>query len=149
VVMLLTFTLIAIALALYPSVCSYVAQPQGYWPRYAQAPRTGAEALPALVPPTATEIHTRRDPRGNYFWTRFTYTAADHDRMAAGLRRLSLDEARVLPVSAPAFTPWWTINERTMLGRAGERLEVYEVMEGAAWLVLDPASRTAFYWRRA
>lgn len=148
VVLLLTFSAITVALALYPSVCTYVDQPQGFWPRYASAPQTGADALPALVPPSATDIHTRRDARGNLFWTRFTYPQADHDRIAAGLRRLSLDEARALPVSAPTFTPWWTINERTMLGRAGERLEVYEVAEGTAWIVLDPASRTAFYWRR-
>ncbi|HKP76403.1 MAG TPA: hypothetical protein VJT67_12820 [Longimicrobiaceae bacterium] len=147
VVMLLTFTLIAFGLALYPSVCSYVAQPQGYWPRVADAPRTGTGALPALVPASATEVHTRSDPRGNYFWARFTYAQGDHDRITAGLRRLSLNEARALPVSAPAFTPWWTINERTMLGRAGDRLEVYEVAEGSAWLVLDPASRTGYYWR--
>jgi hypothetical protein len=147
VVLLLTFSAITVVLALYPSVCTYVDQPQGFWPAYAQAPRTGPEALPALVPASATEIHTRRDARGNLFWVRFTYAPADHDPMAAGLRRLTLNEARALPVSAPTFTPWWTINERTMLGRAGERLEVYEVAEGAAWLVLDPASHTAYYWR--
>ena len=148
VVLLLVFSAITLALALYPSVCTYVDQPQRYWPAYAAAPHAGAEALPALVPPSATEIHTRRDARGNYFWTRFTYAQADHDRIIRGLRRLAPGEARALPVSAPTFTPWWTIDERTMLGRAGERLEVYEVAEGAAWIVLDPASHTAFYWRR-
>jgi len=148
VVLLIAFSFITLALALYPSVCTYVEQPQGYWPAYAAAPRTGAEALPALVPPSATEIHTRRDARGGLFWVRFNYAPADHGRMVAGLRRLSLNEARGLHVDAPTFTPWWTVNERTMLGRAGQRLEVYAVPGGRAWLFVDPASKSGFYWSR-
>jgi len=148
IVLLLAFSTITLALALYPSVCTYVDQPQKYWPRYAGAPHAGAEALPALVPPSATEIHTRRDARGGLYWVRFTFAPADHDRMTAGLRRLSLNEARALPVAAPTFTPWWTVNERTMLGKAGNRLEVYEVAAGRAWLVVDPASSSGFYWSR-
>jgi hypothetical protein len=148
VVLLLAFSAITLGLGLYPSVCTYVEQPQGYWPRFAAAPHAGAEALPALVPPSATEIHTRRDARGGLYWLRFNFAPADHGRMTTGLRRLSLNEARRLSVVAPRFTPWWTVNERTMLGRAGNRLEVYEVSAGRAWLVVDPASRTGFYWSR-
>ncbi|HVG45741.1 MAG TPA: hypothetical protein VM890_13465 [Longimicrobium sp.] len=148
VVLLIAFSFITVALALYPSVCTYVEQPQGYWPAYAAAPRAGAEVLPALVPPSATEIHTRRDDRGGLRWVRFNYAPADHDRMVAGLRRLSLNEARALPVDAPTFTPWWTFNERTMLGKAGNRLEVYAVPGDRAWLVADPASHTGYYWSR-
>lgn len=147
-VLLLVFSVITLALALYPSVCTYLDQPQGYWPAYAAAPRAGADALPPLVPPSAAEIHTRRDARGALYWLRFKFAPADHDRMVAGLRRLTLNEARALPVTAPTFTPWWTVNERTMLGRAGNRLEVYALPAGNAWLVLDPASSTAFYWSR-
>ncbi|HEV7591015.1 MAG TPA: hypothetical protein VGO40_23095 [Longimicrobium sp.] len=148
VLLLVAFSAITLALALYPSVCTYVDQPQGYWPAYAAAPHAGAEALPALVPPSATEIHTRRDARGGLHWVRFNFAPADHDRMIAGLRRLSLNEARGLRVDAPTFTPWWTVNERTMLGRAGQRLEVYALPSGNAWLFVDPASNSGFYWSR-
>lgn len=147
-VLLLVFSVITIALALYPSVCTYIDQPQEFWPSYAAAPHAGADALPALVPPSATEIHTRRDARGGLYWVRFVFAPADHDRLTAGLRRLSLNEARGLPVAAPTFTPWWTVNERTMLGSAGKRLEVYEVPGGRAWLFVDPASNTGYYWSR-
>ena len=146
--LLIGLSALTLALALYPSVCTYVEQPQQYWPAFAAAPHTGAEALPALVPPSATEIHTRRDARGGLTWVRFNYAQADHGRMTAGLRRLSLNEARALPIIAPTFTPWWTVNERTMLGKAGNRLEVYAVPGGRAWLVVDPASKTGFYWSR-
>lgn len=148
VVLLIAFSALTLALALYPSVCTYVDQPQQYWPAFAAAPRAGPEALPALVPPSATEIHTRRDHRFGLRWVRFNFAPADHDRMVAGLRRLSLNEARALPIAAPTFTPWWTVNERTMLGKAGNRLEVYALPDGHAWLVVDPASNTGYYWSR-
>jgi hypothetical protein len=148
VVLLLVFSTITLGIALFPSVCTYVEQPQGYWPRYAAAPRAGAEALPALVPPSATEIHTRREERGGLYWLRFNFSPADHGRMTAGLRRLPLNEARVLRIDTPTFTPWWTVNQRTMLGSAGRRLEVYEVPGRLAWLYIDPSSNIAFYWSR-
>jgi len=148
VVLLIAFSFITLALALYPSVCTYMDQPQGFWPAYAAAPHAGPEALPSLVPPSATEIHTRRDARGGLYWVRFNFAPADHDRMTAGLRRLTLNQARGLPVDAPTFTPWWTVNERTMLGKAGNRLEVYALPSGNAWMFVDPASNTGFYWSR-
>jgi len=148
VVLLFAFSAITLGLALYPSVCTYVEQPQKYWPAYATAPHAGAEALPSLVPPSATEIHTRRDDRGGLYWLRFTYAPADHGRMVAGLRRLSLDEARALQVDAPTFTPWWTVNPGTMLRRSASRLEVYALPGRSAWLVVDPASSSGFYWSR-
>jgi hypothetical protein len=52
-VMFVVFGALALAFALYPTVCSYVDQPQGYWPRYADVPRGGADALPALERPAA------------------------------------------------------------------------------------------------
>jgi len=148
VVLLLVFSSLTLALALYPSVCTYVEQPQEYWPAYAAAPHAGAEALPSLVPPSATEIHTRRDERGGLYWVRFNYAPADHGRMVAGLRRLTLNEARALRIDEPTFTPWWTVNQGTMLRRAGNRLEVYAVPNASAWLVVDPASNSGFYWSR-
>jgi hypothetical protein len=147
VTLLVVFALIAVALGIYPNVCTWVDQPQRYWQSYAQAPRTGVDALPALVPPSATEIHTRRDARQHLRWVRFTFAPAEHDRVVSGMRRLTLDEARSLEVVGPSFSPWWTVNERTMLGKAGNRLEVYEVPAPAGgWLFVDPASNSGFYW---
>ena len=149
VVLFVVFALIAVGVGLYPTLCTWVDQPQGYWKTFAEAPHDGADALPALVPPSATEIHTRRDDRQGLRWVRFTFAPADHGRVVAGMRRLSLNEARVLDVTNPGFSPWWTINERTMLGKAGNRLEVYEAPDRRAWLFVDPASNSGFYWSRA
>lgn len=147
VVLMVVFALIAIAVGIYPNVCTWVDQPQRYWKTYAEAPRTGTDALPALVPPGSTEIHTRRDAGQELRWVRFTFPAAAHDQVVSGLRRLSLGEARALQVTGPAFSPWWTVNERTMLGKAGNRLEVYEVPGPPhGWLFVDPASNSGFYW---
>jgi hypothetical protein len=149
VVMFVAFAAVALLVGLYPTVCTYIDQPQGFWPAYAQAPKTGADAMPPLVPPSATEIHTRRDDGQRLHWVRFTYAEADHARMTAGLRRLTLNEARAVDVVGPGFTPWWTLNPRTMLGKAGNRLEAYEVAGPPhGYLFLDPLSRTAFYWSR-
>jgi hypothetical protein len=149
VVLFVVFAFIALLVGLYPTVCTYVDQPQGYWPSYAQAPRSGPDAMPALLPPSATEIHTRRDDGQRLHWVRFTFAPADHDRMVAGLRRLTLNEARAVPVVGPGFTPWWTINPRTMLGKAGNRLEAYEVPGPPhGYLFIDPLSSTGFYWSR-
>lgn len=147
VVLMLVLGAATILVGLTPSFCTYVEQPQEYWKTYAQAPRTGRDVLPAQVPASATEIHTRRDDRGGRRWVRFTFAPADKARVTAGLRRLSLNQARALQIDGPSFSPWWTINQRTMLGRAGDRVEAYEV-PGAprAWLFVDPASNAGFYW---
>ncbi|HEX8903392.1 MAG TPA: hypothetical protein VF771_00980 [Longimicrobiaceae bacterium] len=150
VVLFVTFALIAVGIGLYPTLCTWADQPQGYWKTYVRAPHAGRDALPALVPPSATEIHTRRDDRQGLRWVRFTFAPADHDRVVAGMRRLSPNEARALRVVSPGFSPWWTINERTMLGKAGNRLEVYEVPgPPRGWIFVDPASSSGFYWSRA
>jgi len=147
VVLMLVLAAATIVVGVTPSFCTYVEQPQEYWKTYAQAPRTGRDVLPAQVPPSATEIHTRRDDRSGRRWVRFTFAPADHGRLTAGLRRLTLNEARAVVIDGPTFSPWWTINQRTMLGRAGNRLEPYEIPGSPrAWLFVDPASNAGFYW---
>jgi hypothetical protein len=148
IILFLVLGAATILVGITPTFCTYVEQPQEYWKTYAQAPRAGADALPPQVPPSATEIHTRRDDRSGRRWVRFTFNPADKPRITAGLRRMTLNEARALAVDGPTFSPWWTLNQRTMLGRAGQRLEVYEVPGGSrsAWLVIDPASSAGFYW---
>ena len=149
VVMFVVFAAVALLVGLYPTVCTWIDQPQGFWPTYAQAPKSGDDAMPPLVPPGATEIHTRRDPRQGLHWVRFTYDQREHGRITAGLRRLTLNEARAVQVVGPGFTPWWTLNPRTMLGKAGNRLEAYQVAgPPGGYLFLDPLSHTAFYWSR-
>ncbi|HYJ80475.1 MAG TPA: hypothetical protein VEW03_12760 [Longimicrobiaceae bacterium] len=148
-VLLLVLALLTVAVALYPTVCTYVEQPQAYYPSAATAPRDSGAALPALVPASATEVHERRDRGSGRTWVRFTYRPEDADRIAAGLRRLPLDEVRRLQVPGPSFTPWWTLSSRTLQASPGERLRVYEVAGGdAGWLALDPRSNLAFYWSR-
>jgi hypothetical protein len=150
VVLLVSFAAVALLIGLYPSVRSYYEQPQGYWKTYAEAPHTGPDALPAQVPASATEIHTRHDVGSGRRWVRFTFAPADHGRVTAGLRRMTLNEARGLPIDGPAFSPWWTLNERTMLGRAGTRVEAYEVPgTPRAWLFIDPSGNAGFYWSLA
>jgi len=146
-VLMLVLGAATILVGLTPSFCTYVEQPQRYWKAYAQAPRAGSDVLPPQVPPSATEIHTRRDDRSGRRWVRFTFAPADSVRVTAGLRRLTLNEARALQIDGPSFSPWWTLNQRTMLGRAGDRLEAYQVPGSPrAWLFIDPASNAGFYW---
>jgi hypothetical protein len=146
VVLLIVFGLAALGIGVCTSVRTRGRQPEAYWPAYAQAPRAGADALPPFVPPSATEIHVRRDASEHMRWVRFTYAPADHDRVTAGLRRLSFAESLGVDVQGPSFTPWWTVNERTMLGRAGKRLEVWQVPGKKAWLFVDPLANAGFYW---
>lgn len=147
IVLFLVLGVATVLVGVTPTFCTYVEQPQEYWKAYAQAPHTGADALPPQVPASATEIHTRRDDRSGRRWVRFTFAPADKLAMTAGMRRLSLDEARALTVDGPTFSPWWTLNQRTMLGRAGNRLEAYEIPgPSRAWLVIDPSSNAGFYW---
>lgn len=147
VVLMVVLGAATILVGLIPTFCTYREQPQEYWKTFAAAPRDGRDALPAQVPPSATEIHARRDDRSGRRWVRFTFNPADKARVTAGLRRLTLNEARTVRVDGPTFSPWWTINQRTMLGRAGNRLEAYEVPgTPRAWLFIDPASNSGFYW---
>lgn len=149
---LLLFLVLA-AVVLGVGLCSTVrarlAQPEAFYPTAAEARVRPDGFLPALLPPSATEIHERRDRGSGRVWARFRFAPADLERMTTGLRRLSLEEARALEITGPAFTPWWTINPRTLLGSQGRRLRVYEVTgDDAGWLVVDPRSTLAFYWSR-
>ncbi|HYH82224.1 MAG TPA: hypothetical protein VEX86_20615 [Longimicrobium sp.] len=147
VVLMLVLAAATILVGVTPTFCTYVQQPQDYWKTYAEAPRTGRDVLPPQVPPSATEIHARRDDRSGRRWVRFTFAPADKGRVTAGLRRLTLNQARAVTVDGPTFSPWWTVNQRTMIGRAGQRVEAYEVPGSPrAWLFVDPASNAGFYW---
>ena len=148
-VLLLVLGALTLAAGLFPTVCSYVEQPEQFYATYAEAPRRPDGFLPTLVPPSATEIHERRDSDSGRVWARWKFDPAERERMVAGLRPLSLDEAKRLVVEPPAFTAWWTINPRTMQTSQGRKIQVYEVPgDDQGWLVVDPRSNLAFYWSR-
>lgn len=137
------------AVAMLPTVCSYTQQPEAFYATAAQAPLRPDGHLPTLIPPSATDIHERRDRGSGRVWSKFRFEPADLERMTAGLRRLSEDEARRLAIPQPSFTPWWTMNPGTLQGSQRRYLRVYEVAgDDAGWLVVDPRSRLAYYWSR-
>jgi hypothetical protein len=142
-----------VALVLGVGLCTTVrarsVQPEAFYATAAEARVRPDGFVPTLLPPSATGVHVRRDRGSGRVWARFSFAPADLERMTTGLRRLSLEEARALEITGPAFTPWWTINPRTLLGSQGRRLRVYEVAgDDAGWLAVDPRSNLAFYWSR-
>jgi hypothetical protein len=149
VVLFVALAAIVFAIALLPTVCSYVEQPEAFYETAAQAPRRPEGVLPVLIPPSATEIHERRDQGSGRVWAKFRFDITELSRMTTGLRRLTEDEVRRLTVPQPSFTAWWTMNPGTLQGSQRRHLRVYEVTGGdAGWLVVDPRSRLAYYWSR-
>ncbi|HEU4452346.1 MAG TPA: hypothetical protein VFR81_04770 [Longimicrobium sp.] len=149
VVLFVALAAIVFAIALLPTVCAYTEQPEAFYATAAEAPRRPDGFLPVLIPPSATEIHERRDKGSGRVWAKFQFALSDVERMTAGLRRLSEDEARGLNVPQPSFTAWWTMNPGTLQGSQRRHLRVYEVPgDDAGWLVVDPRSRLAYYWSR-
>jgi hypothetical protein len=149
VVLFVALAAMVFAIALLPTVCSYVAQPEAFYETAARAPRRPDGFLPVLIPPSATEIHERRDQGSGRVWSKFRFDITELEGMTRGLRRLSEDEARRLQVPQPSFTAWWTMNPGTLQGSQRRHLRVYEVTgDDAGWLVVDPRSRLAYYWSR-
>lgn len=149
VILFVSLAAIVFLVALFPTVCTYVEQPQAFYPTAAEARIRPDGYLPTLIPPSATEIHERRDGGSGRVWSRFRFEPADMDRMTAGLRRVPLEEVPRVPVRTPSFTAWWTINPGTLTGSQRRHLRVYEVTgDDAGWLVVDPRSRLAYYWSR-
>ncbi|HEX8691704.1 MAG TPA: hypothetical protein VF746_04740 [Longimicrobium sp.] len=148
-VLFLALAALVLGVGLCTTVRARAVQPEVFYPTAAEARVRPDGYLPTLLPPSATEIYERHDRETGRVWARFRFAPADLERMTTGLRRLSLDEARALEITGPAFTPWWTINPRTLLGSQGPRLRVYEVGgDAAGWLVVDPRTDLAFYWTR-
>jgi hypothetical protein len=139
----------ALALALLPVLCTRYETPESYHATYAELPRGPDRVSPALVPPSATRIRERHEVDAGARWVSFRFDPRDLPAMTRGLRLLSPEEVERLAVRPPPFTPWWTINRRTLRGSQGKRLQVYEVPGAdAGWLAVDPRSNLAFYWSR-
>ncbi|HEX2205017.1 MAG TPA: hypothetical protein VHG91_17030 [Longimicrobium sp.] len=141
--------LAALALGLLPAWCSGAGAPAAYYPTRADAPATGDDALPAVVPPSAREVHARRETSTGRRWIRFAYDPADLPAMTAGARRLSVDEVKRLSLTfrPPPYSGWWNVNPGALRGSQGKRLQVFQLPgSGGAWLAADPRSHVAFYW---
>lgn len=146
-VLLAVLSLLTLGVGLYPTVCTYIEQPQSFYQSYREVPQRPGDSFPALMPPSATEIHERHDRDGSAAWVRFTFHPRDLQRMTAGLRRLTPEEAQALSIVGPSFSPWWTINRNTMNKRMGKALQVYEVpAPDRGYLAIDPRTNYAFYW---
>lgn len=145
-VFLLAAAAIAV-IALVPAVCGQLARPSEHYPTRAEAARRAAVPLPALVPPSATEIYDRRDAAAGARWLRFTFAERDVPAMTTGLRRLTVEQAGEVEVPNPGWSDWWLLSSRTLSGGQGKQLQVWEA--GDAYLVLDPRTRTAYWWTRA
>src|SRR3712207_2077526 len=92
-VLLAILSVLTLAIGLYPSFCTYVEQPRSFYQSYREVPQRPGDSFPALMPPSATEIHERHDRDGSAAWVRFTFDPRDRERMTAGLRRLTPQEA--------------------------------------------------------
>ena len=141
--------LAALALGLLPAWCAGAGAPETFYPTRADAPSSGDDALPATLPPSAREIHARRETSTGRRWIRFAYDPADLPAMTAGARQLSVDELKRLSLTfrPPPYSGWWNINAGGLRGSQGKRLQVFRLADpGGAYLAADPRSHVAFYW---
>jgi hypothetical protein len=148
--LLVLVALVALA-AVFPGTCRRVASPDAAYPTGARAAEDGAVqrgAVPGLIPPDARDVRVRHDPRSGRRFIRFDYDSAGAAELTAGLRRVAEEEKARVPVPAAGWASWFPITERTLSGRQGGYLEVYEVTSGPdrGWLALDPRTRHAYYW---
>lgn len=147
IALLLVLGAAALIVGLIPGMCASGNQPEVYAPTMSQVPANAAVRLPAWVPATAREVHARTDRSSGGRWVRFAFNPADTERMTAGMRPLTAPETQALVPTGPGFSPWWTLNERTMMGSQGKKLRGWEVgAPDAGYLVVDPRTSSAFFW---
>jgi hypothetical protein len=138
---------VAFLVALFPTFCTRMEQPERSYATYAEA-RAG-EPLPAVVPATATEIRVAREADTGAEWVRFNYPATDSAGVVRGLERLTPDAVRRLAPRAPGFRAWWPINPNTFQGKRADRMPVYAVDGGrGGYLAVDPGNHVGFFWRQ-
>ncbi|HEX6038229.1 hypothetical protein [Longimicrobium sp.] len=107
--------------------------------------------IPTFVPPTATEIHTRRNRQTDQRFVRFNFQPAEVPALTRGMRRVEGEEAlKRVSVPSPGWSRWWLITSRTLTGGQGEYLEVYHIPSGPdrGYLALDPRTRHGYFWSR-
>jgi hypothetical protein len=137
--------LVALA-AVLPGTCRRMSSPDVTYATAAEA--AADERLPRFVPAAATGIHLRHDASAGHLIVRFDYDPARSEELVAGMRPVEAGERERIPVPAAGWASWFPINDRTLGGRQGEYLGVYEVPAAGAggWLALDPRTRRAYYW---
>jgi hypothetical protein len=153
IITLVIVAAVLIAAAFIPATVRRFQQPEEKFDTYiaaADAKTVERGILPAFVPPSATDIYTRRNKVTGQRFVRFTYPEGGLQPATAGMRRLPLAEVERMQVPTPGWSRWWPITSRTLSGSQGERLEVWEIAAGAdrGYLTLDPRTRQAFFWSR-
>ena len=141
----LILALAALVVGLIPAFCKRYEQPQAYYQTRAELPDSGW--LPALIPPSAREIHAQREPDTGQRWVRFAFDSTDMARVTAGARRLSPAEVKRLTPRSPTLSSWWQINPNTFQGKRAGRMPVYQVTgPDQGYVAIDPGNFVAFYW---
>jgi hypothetical protein len=140
--------LVALA-AVLPGTCRRITSPDVTFATATEA--RGTAALPSFVPPSATDIHLRHDRRTGRRIARFDYDPDAEAALVAGMRPVPDPAAEAIPAPASGWAGWFPINSRTLSGRQGEYLRVFEIITGPdrGWLALDPRTRHAYYWTDA
>ena len=95
--------LVALALPFLPS-CSGGEAPEA---RFDSAEKAPAGALPAWVPPAASEVHLRESPKTKALWVRFRLPEAARAALEKGLVRIPDGQIATLTVSRPPGADWW------------------------------------------
>jgi hypothetical protein len=150
----LFFILLAaiVGVALVPAVYRTVQQPTVRYDTMEEARAGGAVedgTLPGFLPPEATDIRARHHRTAGWRIVRFGYPPDAAERFTRGMRRLEQDEVERVTVPTVGWVPWWLISSRTLQGRQGEFLNVYEVPPpDAGYLAVDPRTRTGYHWTR-
>jgi hypothetical protein len=149
-------TLLAIAalvalVAVLPGTCRRFTQPDASYPTASAAVADGAVergAVPRFVPAEARDIHVRHNPRTGRRFVRFDYDTARVTELTATMRPVPEAEKERVPVPGAGWAPWFPVTERTLSGRQGEYLTLFEVPAGPdrGWLALDPRTQHAYYW---
>ena len=138
-----------LALGLLPAYCRNQVEPEARYPDAAAARRApdAAEWVPTFLPSAATDIFERH---GRYRrFVRFQLDSAGAAGMESALVRLDTAAARRVPVPVAGWSPWWQLAPQTLQGGQGRQVHVYRVDSPArdrGYVVLDPRTRTAFYW---
>lgn len=137
--------------AILPGTCRRFSAPDAAYPTAAEAVGAGAVRrgqLPAFVPEGARDVRVRHDPATGRRFVRFDYDSAWVSPMTAGMRPVPEEEKERVPVPSAGWASWFPITERTLSGRQGGYLQLFEVPAGPdrGWLALDPRTLHAYYW---
>lgn len=148
----LVVVLFILPLVLLPGFCNRMERPStryaAYGPEVAEK-EIGAGWLTRRVPPSATDLRVKHDPRSGRSWARFRFEPRDREGMTNGLRELSREEAQKLEVANPGWTRWWTLSPRVLESNATAGIVFYEIPagEGGGHMGIAVRENVAFFWK--